>query len=534
LDKKVMKSGIKGFFLLAILHVCFMFNQLNAQMIPAFPGAVGFGSHTPGGRGGRVIDVTNLNDRGPGSFRAACEAEGPRIIIFRTGGIITLKNIINIDHPYITIAGQTAPGDGICIRGAALVIRTHDVIVRGMRFRVGDNPDGPDPENRDALNVDNKNGGVRNVVIDHCSISWSTDENFSIWYDGASDITISNSIISEALYRSLHPKGGHSMGAVNGQGVRNISYIGNLWAHNHQRNPRIQGEVAFVNNVVYNRSDRDVDIGESANPETGVARVVSVVGNWFLKGPSFTRNSHSVNVRNCPPGSAVFVADNISTYNTDQIYNSNPIMVNSPSIWPLGFKAKSSDDVLEWVLANAGAIAPRRDPVDVRIVNDVRNGTGGIVDCVGPGETIQHQGIAQDGSTSTAIKIAGTSKAETYALIGYKIAITSGKGAGQSRTIMANDKATKIVTVSPGWDVIPDASSKYKIYNDCIANAGGWPNYSTGTPLADKDKDGIPDEWEIRHGLDPNNPSDGNKATLSAEGYTNIEVYINSLFNGSL
>jgi hypothetical protein len=413
------------------------------------------------------------------------------------------------------------------------VIRTHDVIVRNMRFRVGDSPDGPDPENRDALNVDNKNGGVRNVVIDHCSISWSTDENFSIWYAGASDITLSNSIISEALYRSLHPKGGHSMGAVNGQGVRNISYIGNLWAHNHQRNPRIQGEVAFINNVVYNRSDRDVDIGESANPETGVPRVVSVVGNFFLKGPAFTRNSHSVNVRNCPPGSAVYVSDNNSSYNTDPVYNKNAYMVLSPPIWPLGFQAKCSSVVLQWVLSNAGAIAPKRDPVDVRIVNDVKNGTGRIVDCVGPGETIQHEGIAQEGSTSTTIKIASTSKAETYALFDYKIAITSGKGAGQSRTIMANDKGTKMVTVSQPWQIIPDTTSRYKIYSDCTANAGGWPDYAKGISPVDTDRDGIPDEWEIRHGLDPNDPADGNKTTLSTEGYTNIEVYINSLIKST-
>ncbi|MBD3267995.1 DUF1961 family protein, partial [bacterium] len=144
-------------------------NGSTISSVPAFPGAQGFGSDTPGGRGGRVIAVTSLEAEGPGSFREACEADGPRIVIFRVGGTIAIENKIVIQNPFITIAGQTAPGDGICIRGAALQIATHDVIVRGLRIRIGDGP-GPEPGNRDALAIANRSTQPYNIIIDHCSL----------------------------------------------------------------------------------------------------------------------------------------------------------------------------------------------------------------------------------------------------------------------------------------------------------------------------------------------------------------------------
>jgi pectate lyase len=253
----------------------------------AFPGAVGFGAITSGGRGGRVIEVTNLNDSGTGSFRAACEASGARIVVFRTGGTIHVTKNIRIPNPYITIAGQTAPGDGILIRGAGLVIQNHDVIVRGLRIRAGDDPDGPSPDNRDSLILDNKQGHVYNVVVDHCSVSWAIDENISIWWPGAHDITISNCIISEGLNDSLNPDGNHSKGLIAGPGISNLTIVGNLMAHNDERNPRLAStNVEVINNLVYDRGLRDVDIGSGS-----VAQNVSVIGNHFLKGPSFYSNS---------------------------------------------------------------------------------------------------------------------------------------------------------------------------------------------------------------------------------------------------
>ena len=143
----------------------------NASGLPAFPGAEGFGSTTIGGRGGKVIEVTNLNNDGSGSLRAACESKGPRVIVFRTGGTIMLESDIEIEEPYITIAGQSAPGDGICIRRAAIRIYTHDVIIRGLRIRVGDESGGPAWGNRDGLGIANSETPPYNIIIDHCSIS---------------------------------------------------------------------------------------------------------------------------------------------------------------------------------------------------------------------------------------------------------------------------------------------------------------------------------------------------------------------------
>jgi hypothetical protein len=169
--------------------------------LPAFPGAEGFGSTTPGGRGGRVIAVTTLNPSGPGSIQEACQARGPRIVVFRVGGVLQLTRSLEVREPFLTLAGQTAPGDGICLRGAGLSIRTHDVIIRGLRLRVGDDPGGPDPENRDGIEIaHNKPGEVYNIVVDHCSVSWAIDENVSTWYE-CRDITFQWCLIAEALMK---------------------------------------------------------------------------------------------------------------------------------------------------------------------------------------------------------------------------------------------------------------------------------------------------------------------------------------------
>src|SRR5438067_7305302 len=144
--------------------------ETNPFVVSAFPGAEGFGATTPGGRGGRAIAITNLSDEGPGSFRSACEAEGPRIVIFRVSGLITLTRKLVIKNPYITIAGQTAPGDGICLRNFTFVIATHDVVVRYLRSRLGD----VTAQEDDSITLA---AGVKNVVVDHCSATWSIDED---------------------------------------------------------------------------------------------------------------------------------------------------------------------------------------------------------------------------------------------------------------------------------------------------------------------------------------------------------------------
>ena len=186
----------------------------TAAAIPAFPGAEGFGANSVGGRGGRVIEVINLNDSGPGSLRAAIEAEGSRIVIFRTGGTIELQSGLNIHNPFITIAGQTAPGGGITLRhdpsrntGVSLGIWTHDVIVRYLGVR-------PGPSIEESCCVDGVSiQGGHDIILDHVSASWAVDENVNSWYD-PHDFTIQWSIISEGLYNSTHEQGPHSLSLI--------------------------------------------------------------------------------------------------------------------------------------------------------------------------------------------------------------------------------------------------------------------------------------------------------------------------------
>jgi pectate lyase len=240
-----------------VLHCLF---PTLSPALPAFPGAEGFGSQTPGGRGGRIVEVTHLNDGGPGSFRAACEQEtDKRIIVFRTGGVIELKGTgIQLIGDSITVAGQTAPGDGIVIKNGSFVTIGHDIIIRGLRFRPGDDTAYEAPDVRDCLGIfgpeaDTSLGGGYNILIDHCSMSWGIDENVSVWF-AARDVTLQWCVIGEALYNSLHPKGTHGMGLLVGPDCRRVTLHHNLLAHNNARVPLVcsGSTTEIINNVVYN------------------------------------------------------------------------------------------------------------------------------------------------------------------------------------------------------------------------------------------------------------------------------------------
>jgi pectate lyase len=350
----------------------------NAFAQQAFPGAAGYGSNTPGGRGGRVIAVTNLNDSGPGSFRNAVEASGPRIVIFRTGGTIRTNRNIIIRNPYITIAGQTAPGGGICLAGAGIYIITHDVILRGMFIRVGDDPAGHNPENRDGISLDATLGDVRNIIIDQCSISWAVDETVSFYGSRARNLTISNSIIAEGLDRSIHPKGPHSKGLQIGPGVTNVTVYNNLHAHNVERNPRIQGtNVEFINNVVYNRQKWDLDIGGASN-----SHQVVVIGNHFKRGPNYSQNPYPISLRSTTAaGTRVYSHDNIGEgYAAGNLCDRSQFLVTTRPFGPTGVRIRSARDAYNWVLANAGANPKNPDPVDARVIANARAGNGRIID----------------------------------------------------------------------------------------------------------------------------------------------------------
>jgi pectate lyase len=356
-----------------------------ARDVPAFPGAEGFGAMAKGGRGGRVVLVTTLNDRGPGSFRAACTARGPRTVIFRVGGLITLESPLEITEPYLTIAGQTAPGDGICLRSNVVKIMAHDVVVRFLRFRLGD----VGKLESDAFSIYTPS---RNVIVDHCSASWSTDETLSATGDIA-NVTIQWCLIAESLNRSSHHKGAHGYGSLI-HATGGLSLHHNLWAHHTQRNPRL-GDNNYKppfptfdvrNNVMYNW-------GTMCSGLTDGDLKVNYVHNYIRPGPSSSNRKPIVlrpdtateRVRYYVEGNHVEGRPELTSNNADMFepleHNGRKLfsLFNTPfTVAPV--LTVPARDVYEAVLAGVGATVPARDAVDTRIVADVRSRTGRIID----------------------------------------------------------------------------------------------------------------------------------------------------------
>ena len=296
-----------------------LFGAASVQALPVIPGAAGFGMETKAGRGGTVYRVTNLNASGSGSLKACIDATVARTCVFEVSGTIRLTSDLIIRNSQLRIAGQTAPSPGIMIRGAAIRITTSDVLIQHIRVRTGDDTNGPDPENRDSLKINGTSTKpVRNVVIDHCSFSWSIDELASTW--GPHDnITFTNNIFAEPLNDSLHPQYDGTGTMTHGYGVlfgpadgSSITFVGNLMAHIVERNPLSRAaELVMVNNLVYDRGHMDVDL----TSEDGRVSKSSVVGNVFLRGPSFSRDTRPIFVRtngahSLVSGSRVYVHDN--------------------------------------------------------------------------------------------------------------------------------------------------------------------------------------------------------------------------------
>jgi len=467
--------------------------DLPQAKIPAFPGAWGGGMYSFGGRGGKVIVVNNLNDSGPGSFRAACEQGGPRIVVFNVAGIIRIKAPISIRAPYITLAGNSAPGDGVCIAGNTVELNTHDVVVRHMRFRRG---------KTEAADRDDSFGGnpVGNIMIDHVSCSWSLDENISMYRhmylppgeDKAQklptvNVTIQNAISSESL-NIYHHAFGSTIGGLNS------TFHHNLWACNTGRNPSVgmYGDFTFANNVLFNYRHRTVDGGDQMS-------LYNIINNYFKPGPGTPDTAIAYRLLkpesersktvidhfgkayvngNVVEGNARVTADNWAGGVQPEV-RAKPleevlaaIRVNEP--FPHApLQIMSAMEAYPHVLANAGATLPRRDAVDERIIKEVRTGV------IPP---IQIAKGSQE-------------KAEFY---GYAQRFT--------------DELAELVTQG----FITDPSE-----------VGGWPEYQ-GTPYQDTDRDGMPDEWEKKHGLNPNDASDAT-GDLNGDGYQNIEDFINGL-----
>ncbi len=372
-----------------------------ASALPVIPDAVGFGIDTPAGRGGKIIRVTNLNASGSGSLQACVNASGPRICVFEVSGVIQLKSDLKVTEPYLTIAGQTAPDPGIVLIGAALKIQTSNVLVQHIAVRAGDRKEGPDFKYRGSLSIASTGERIENIVIDHCSFSWGTDETVEI-YDNWDNVTISNSIISEGLHNSLHPSGPHGLAILfdDRRGGSKASMFGNLIAHSVGRNPRTNAsKFVFVNNVVYNGKDREMELFN----KRGLNSSTTVVGNVFIKGPNSLDYIKAIRLVGDTPwndaivsGSKLFVADNQSPHATDDpwsvVDNKTGFaraLLEALSVlaWPGDFDAMPSSEVLDHVLTNVGMRPGPRNDIDARIVSDVKNRTGRIINCVAPDGT---------------------------------------------------------------------------------------------------------------------------------------------------
>ncbi|GGF22498.1 pectinesterase family protein [Flavobacterium limi] len=435
----------------------------QAVTSPAFPGAEGFGRYTSGGRGGRVIYVTNLNDSGAGSLREAVAATGARTVMFKVSGIIALNSDLRINNGDITIAGQTAPGDGICLKNYSVNIDADNVIIRYIRFRMGDQAQ----HEGDAIGGRNH----KNIIIDHCSMSWSTDECAS-FYDNE-NFTMQWCMMSESLRVSVHDKGTHGYGGI--WGGKKASFHHNMLAHHDSRNARFCGSrysalpnlemVDFRNNVLYNWG------GNSAYAAEGGS--YNLTNNYYKAGPA---TGSGVNDRIISPSpdngtnsqpagvwGSFYVNGNYTTANSTTSGNNwngvdpNPSSKNKAELrvnteYNFGeMTTHSAANAYNRVLAYVGA-SLKRDIVDSRIVSEATNGT-----------------FTYNGSNGS-----------TKGLI------------------------------------------------DTQSDVGGWPAYNSATAPTDTDKDGMPDNWETANGLNSNNISDGTAYTLSTV-YTNLEVYINGL-----
>ncbi len=433
--------------------------------LPAFQGAEGLGSQTKGGRGGQVIEVTNLNDAGAGSLRAAVEAQGPRIVVFRVAGTISLESDLTISNPYITIAGQTAPGQGITLRDnsaavdAVVLIETHDVVVRYLTIRAGP------PSAGDAMMIQaSSDHDTYNVVIDHNSLSWGVGRDLATWYD-VHDITIQWNIFSEGLNCSINAKGCHSKGVLLGgyasdeaktsPGAHDISFHHNLMAHDGERNPYIEaaGVIDVVNNVAYNPfgTFSHIDMVDQLAPD-----LVNYVGNYYKPGPDTDVKYGIRAIDPGGPGAGIFASGNIGPQRDNDSApdinivdpNSRAYVVSTP--YPAApITTSTAQQAYDQVLSDAGAgkglscdgiFQDRRDAIDTRIVNDVKNGTGKIID---------------------------------------------------------------------------DPSQ-----------VGGWLTIAPAVPCVDTDHDGMPDAWEQKYGLNPADPSDASK-DANSDGFTNVEEFLN-------
>lgn len=463
--KKFRELIISGFLVLLIL---FSYGQ---EILPAFPGAEGHGKYTSGGRGGKVFYVTTLEDNSlPGSLRHAINQTGPRIVVFAVSGTIQLKSILNIKNGNITIAGQTAPGGGICLRDYTVFVDADNVIIRYMRFRMGDET----KQENDCIWGRNR----KDIIIDHCSMSWNTDECAS-FYDN-SNFTMQWCLLSESLRNSVHGKGAHGYGGI--WGGKKATFHHNLLASHDNRNPRFCGSrysnkpeleiVDFRNNVIYNWGSNNTYGAEGGN--------YNIVNNYYKAGPASSSSSKSRLIQ--PYGD-----DGTNTQtkgNYGKFYVSGNHLSSSAAVtadnW-LGVILHSSVTTLSPGTTKANLKSEAEFLFSEVSTHSAENAFLKVMDFAGASLVRDNvdKRIISDATTGTATFMTG--------------------GFGSINGII-----------------------------DTQAAVGGWPILAISEAPLDTDLDGIPDFWEDAKGLKKNDPADAQLLTVDGK-YPNVEVYINSL-----
>ena len=388
--------------LLALSLACLAAPGLAQQPL-AFPGAVGWAATTPGGRGGKILRVTTLDFDGPGSFKAAVEAKGPRIVVFEVGGVIDFgRRELEIREPFLTIAGQTAPSPGITIIRGGLDVRANDVVIRHIRVRTG--ADGQAKRSgweADAINTTS----AHRVIVDHCSFSWAIDENMSAagprfnggnveeWRNGTSrDVTFSYNLAAEGLADSSHPKGEHSKGSLVHDNVTGVLFYRNVWASNVERSPLFKGGVhgAIVNNVIFNPGTKAVHYNlmalEWLDRPYEVGKM-SVVGNVMRGGPN-TEAGLPFMMLGGDGDVEYFGKDNVAVDKHGKALpmfgryghtKARLIEVPQPPTWPAGLAVIPSIEVETHVMARVGARPWDRDDDDNRVLFFIPEGRGQII-----------------------------------------------------------------------------------------------------------------------------------------------------------
>ncbi len=343
---------------------------------------------TKGGQGGKIIKVTNLNSEGEGSFREAVNSDGPRIIVFEVGGVIDLeKTRFIIDNPFVTIAGQTAPSPGITFIRGGISVTTHDVIIQHIMVRPGDAGE-PKKSGWEPDGIATSGGNAWNILIDHCSVTWSVDENISASgarLEGPENtshkVTISNCLIAECLSNSTHAKGEHSKGSLIHDNCREITVQRNLFAHNKQRNPYFKTAATGIiaNNLIYNPGNAAIHTHWvksewEGHPDPPHAKI-SIVGNVLIPG-------HDTKIKAFITGdhADLFIRDNQIKKNSSNVPLTSGTFTETqtPPFQPE--KIMDTDKVTEFILANAGARPAERDPIDQRIIDSVKKKEGRIID----------------------------------------------------------------------------------------------------------------------------------------------------------